>query len=208
MLRASSVGLRRILYVMPPPCIIAAENLVKEYDGVRALDRATFQVESGDLFALVGPNGAGKTTLLRLLTDILKPDSGHLQLFGDKDLRQAVGRVGYMPEERGLYKNQSALETVAYFAELRGIPRRETKRVAQEALDRVGMGGHSKRKVEELSKGMSQRVQFAATIAHDPELLILDEPFSGSFWKCTRPARQYFFRHITWNTRKSSARNC
>jgi ABC-2 type transport system ATP-binding protein len=162
---------------MPP--IISADNLVKEYDGVRALDRATFDLEQGDLFALVGPNGAGKTTLLRLLTDILKPDSGTLRLFGSADLRGSVSRVGYMPEERGLYKNQSALDTVGYFAELRGIPRRDAKRAAQQALDRVGMGGHAKRKVEELSKGMSQRVQFAATIAHDPDLLILDEPFSG-----------------------------
>jgi ABC-2 type transport system ATP-binding protein len=159
--------------------VISADKLTKHYDGVRALDGASFDVEAGDLFALVGPNGAGKTTLLRLLTDILKPDTGSLSLFGDTDLRSSVRRVGYMPEERGLYKAQSSLETVSYFCELRGVPRSEARDRAQQALDRVGMGGHAKRKLEELSKGMSQRVQFAATIAHDPDLLILDEPFSG-----------------------------
>src|SRR2546421_1484396 len=101
--------------------LIVAADVVKQYDGVRALDSVSFSVESGEVFALVGPNGAGKTTLLRLLTDILRPDSGSLRLFGSPDLRSVAPRVGYMPEERGLYKNQTVLDTVAYFGQLRGL---------------------------------------------------------------------------------------
>jgi len=159
--------------------VIEAEGVVKEYDGVRALDTVSFTVGAGEVFALVGPNGAGKTTLLRLLTDILRPDSGALKLFGLTRLRDVLGQVGYMPEERGLYRSLTPLETVGYFARLKGMGAREAKRAAEAALEAVGMLGHAKRKVEELSKGMSQRVQFAATIAHRPRLLILDEPFSG-----------------------------
>jgi ABC-2 type transport system ATP-binding protein len=159
--------------------VIEADGLVKQYDGVRALDSVSFAVGEGEVFALVGPNGAGKTTLLRLLTDILRPDAGTLMLLGHKRLREVLGRIGYMPEERGLYKALSPLETVSYFAQLKGMRGPEAKAAAERALEAVGMIGHAKRKLEELSKGMSQRVQFAATIAHDPQLLILDEPFSG-----------------------------
>lgn len=159
--------------------IIEAVEVVKQYDGVRALDNVSFSVSPGEIFALVGPNGAGKTTLLRLLTDILRPDSGTLKLFGNPDLRRVLERIGYMPEERGLYKAQTPIETVAYLARLKGLRSREAKQAAESALEAVGMIGHAKRRLEELSKGMAQRVQFAATIAHRPPLLILDEPFSG-----------------------------
>jgi ABC-2 type transport system ATP-binding protein len=159
--------------------VIEAEGVVKHYDGVRALDGVSFTVGAGEVFALVGPNGAGKTTLLRLLTDILRPDAGELRLFGQARLRYVLGQVGYMPEERGLYRTLSPLETVAYFAQLKGMGAREAKRAAEEALEAVGMAGHARRKLEELSKGMSQRVQFAATLAHRPPLLLMDEPFSG-----------------------------
>jgi len=159
--------------------VIQAEGVMKEYDGVRALENVSFEVGAGEVFGLVGPNGAGKTTLLRILTDILRPDSGTLRLFGQTALRAVMEWIGYMPEERGLYKSLTPLETVGYFARLKGLPAREARRAAEEALDRVGMLGHARRKLEELSKGMSQRVQFAATIAHRPRLLILDEPFSG-----------------------------
>jgi ABC-2 type transport system ATP-binding protein len=159
--------------------IIETEGLTKHYEGVTALRDVTFGVEEGDVFALVGPNGAGKTTLLRLLTGILSPDAGEARLFGDPEVRHKMDFVGYMPEERGLYKAATALETVAYFASLKGVPAREAKSAARDALQRVGMLAHAGRKLEELSKGMSQRVQFAATIAHRPRLLILDEPFSG-----------------------------
>lgn len=159
--------------------VIQAESVVKEYDGVCALNAVSFEVGAGEVFGLVGPNGAGKTTLLRILTDILHPDSGILRLFERTNLRAVMDQVGYMPEERGLYRSQTPLETVGYFARLKGMPARQAHRAAEEALERVGMLGHARRKLEELSKGMSQRVQFAATIAHRPRLLILDEPFSG-----------------------------
>ncbi len=159
--------------------IIEAQGLVKEYDGVRALDDVSFAVGQGEVFGLVGPNGAGKTTLLRMLTDILRPDTGVLRLFGDLQPAQAKHAIGYMPEERGLYKNLTPLEVVAYFAELRGMSRRQARQAARDALEAVGMLGHGARKLGELSKGMAQRVQFAATIAHRPRLLVLDEPFTG-----------------------------
>src|SRR5262249_40005774 len=138
-----------------------AENVVKRYDGVTALDGISFDVRRGEVFALVGPNGAGKTTLLRLLTDILRPDSGSLSLFGDTSLRSVMSRVGYMPEERGLYKSQSAFETVGYLARLKGVPKRDSRQAAEAAIEAVGMTGHARRKLEELSKGMAQRIQLA-----------------------------------------------
>jgi ABC-2 type transport system ATP-binding protein len=159
--------------------VIESDGIVKQYDGVRALDAVSFAVGKGEVFALVGPNGAGKTTLLRLLTEILRPDEGTLRLFGTTRLRDVLGQIGYMPEERGLYKALSPLDTVTYFARLKGLGGKEARAAAERALEAVGMMGHARRKLEELSKGMSQRVQFAATIAHDPQLLILDEPFSG-----------------------------
>jgi ABC-2 type transport system ATP-binding protein len=159
--------------------IIEAEGLDKRYDGVRALDRVSFTVGRGEVFALVGPNGAGKTTLLRMLTGILRQDAGTLKLFGSADPVEARPHVGYMPEERGLYKGLTPLETVAYFGQLRGLSWAEARKAAEGALEAVGMLGHGKRKIEELSKGMAQRVQFAATIVHRPRLLVLDEPFTG-----------------------------
>ena len=159
--------------------VIEGRNLVKQYEGVRALDDVSFEVREGEIFALVGPNGAGKTTLLRILTDILRPDSGSLRILGRDNLREVLGQIGYLPEERGLYKSLTPLETVSYFAQLKGIPSREARPAAEKALEIVGMLGHGKRKLEELSKGMAQRVQFAATLVHEPSLLIMDEPFSG-----------------------------
>ncbi len=158
---------------------IEAEGVTKEYDGVRALDRVSFHVGQGQLFALVGPNGAGKTTLLRLLTGILKPDAGDLRVLGSSTILDVLPQVGYMPEERGLYRGLTPEETVTYFARLRGVPASAAKRAASEALEAVGMAKHARRKLEELSKGMAQRVQLAATIVHRPSLLVLDEPFTG-----------------------------
>lgn len=159
--------------------VIETEGLVKRYNGVTALDEVGFSVGAGEAFALVGPNGAGKTTLLRLLTHILTPDAGVLRLFGEERLRRVLGRVGYMPEERGLYKTLTPMECVTFFARLKGLGAEAAARGARAALDAVGMLGHARRRMEELSKGMAQRVQFAATMAHGPDLLILDEPFSG-----------------------------
>lgn len=159
--------------------VIEAQALTKEYDGVRALDRVSFRVEQGQLFALVGPNGAGKTTLLRLLTGILRPDAGTLTVLGSSTIRDVLPRIGYMPEERGLYRGLTPEETVAYFARLRGLAPAAARRATAQALEDVGMARHARRKLEELSKGMAQRVQLAATIVHQPDLLVLDEPFSG-----------------------------
>jgi len=159
--------------------VIEAVGVAKDYDGVRALEGVSFTVEPGEVFALLGPNGAGKTTLLRLLTSILSSDLGTVRLFGQADLRKQLGRIGYMPEERGLYRQLTPLETVAYFARLKGLSRTQARQGALEALTIVGMQAHARRRLDELSKGMAQRVQFAAALGHAPDLLILDEPFSG-----------------------------
>ena len=159
--------------------VVEVRGVTRRFGSATALDGVSLSVEAGRVFGLLGPNGAGKTTLMRILTDILSPDSGEVLLFGSPDLRAASPRVGYMPEERGLYKGQTALDTVSYFARLRSMSDSAARSAALTALEEVGMAEHARKKLEELSKGMSQRVQFAATIAHRPELLILDEPLSG-----------------------------
>src|SRR5438105_7837109 len=111
--------------------VIDAEGLVKQYEGVRALDNVSFRVDEGDVFALVGPNGAGKTTLLRILTDILRPDSGRLTILGSSTFREILGKIGYLPEERGLYKALSPLETVSYFAQLKGLSASDARKGAE-----------------------------------------------------------------------------
>ncbi len=174
--------------------VIEADSLTKQYDGVRALDGVSFEVREGEVFALVGPNGAGKTTLLRILTDILRPDSGRLRILGRESIRDVLGQIGYLPEERGLYKSLSPLETVSYFARLKGLSTASAKAAAERALEMVGMLSHARRKLEELSKGMAQRVQLAATLAHGPKLLILDEPLSGLDPVSARALQDVIFR--------------
>src|SRR5688500_190059 len=174
--------------------VIEADSLTKQYDGVRALDGVSFEVNEGEVFALVGPNGAGKTTLLRILTDILRPDSGALRILGRERIRDVLGQIGYLPEERGLYKSLSPLQTVSYFARLKGLSPADARTSAENALDSVGMLPHARRKLEELSKGMAQRVQFAATLAHRPKLLILDEPLSGLDPVSARALQDVIFR--------------
>lgn len=159
--------------------MIQVENLVKHYGDVRAVDGVSFTVGRGEVFGLLGPNGAGKTTTIRTMMDIIKPDSGSIQLMGQPVTEASKSRIGYLPEERGLYKNFRLLECLTYMGALKGLSRGESKERSLALLDRVGLTDYAGRKTKELSKGMTQKAQFLAAIVHDPDLLILDEPFQG-----------------------------
>ncbi|MCL4393615.1 MAG: ATP-binding cassette domain-containing protein, partial [Chloroflexi bacterium] len=157
---------------------IEVEQLRKTFSSVVAVDALSFKVNRGEIFGLLGPNGAGKTTTIRILMDIIKPDSGRAYVLGGTP-GTARERVGYLPEERGLYRGLRLDETLVYLGKLKGMPTALARRRALELLERVELGEWSKRKVQELSRGMQQKLQIAASIVHDPDLVILDEPFQG-----------------------------
>jgi ABC-2 type transport system ATP-binding protein len=161
-----------------PQTMLETENLVKRYDGFTAVDDLSFEVYQGDIFGLLGPNGAGKTTAIRTIMDIFKPDEGTIRVLGHPPgvVRR---RVGYLPEERGLYQDLKVLDVLVYLAELKGTARATARERATMWLGRVELGDWAKRKVKDLSRGMQQKLQFVASVVHDPELLILDEPFQG-----------------------------
>ncbi|OFX02533.1 MAG: hypothetical protein A3E78_02375 [Alphaproteobacteria bacterium RIFCSPHIGHO2_12_FULL_63_12] len=158
---------------------LALENVVKSFGAFRAVDDLSFSVNRGEIFGFLGPNGAGKTTTLRMILDIIPPTSGRITVLGSASAIPVRRRIGYLPEERGLYRKMKAADTIAYFASLRGVPQQEAKSRALALLDQFGLGDFARAKNESLSKGMAQKVQLLATIAHEPELLILDEPFTG-----------------------------
>ncbi len=158
--------------------VILVEDLVKHYDDVVAVDQLSFEVERGELFGLLGPNGAGKTTTIRIVMDILQPDAGRVRILGQRP-GEAKERVGYLPEERGLYRDVKVLDMLVYLAELKGVSRAMARDRAQGLLERIRLDDWADRKVKDLSRGMQQRLQFIASLVHDPDLLILDEPFQG-----------------------------
>ena len=139
----------------------------------------SFTVEPGQIVGFLGPNGAGKTTTLRMALGLIKPDTGTVKLFGDVPGENAFGRVGFLPEERGLYKKQTAREAIAHMARLNGLKKKQAFTLADDLLERYGLGEAKRKKNKDMSKGMAQKVQLLAAIAHDPEFHILDEPFSG-----------------------------
>ena len=159
--------------------MLACENIVKRYGDHLALDGVSMEVPTGKVFGLLGPNGAGKTTLIRIITRITGPDSGRVLFEGRPMTDDDVVRMGYLPEERGLYKKMKVGEQALYLARLKGMPKAEAHKRLKERFDQWDMGGWWNKKVEELSKGMAQKVQFITTVLHGPRLLILDEPFSG-----------------------------
>jgi len=161
------------------PQAVAFEGVEKRFGDVVALRGVSFDVQQGEVFGLLGPNGAGKTTLMRILMDILRADSGGVTLLGAPHRRQTLDRVGYLPEERGLYTKQPVLEVMTYFGSLKGLSRAEARRRGRVWLERIGLAETAAWRVERLSKGMSQKVQIAAALLHDPELCVLDEPSSG-----------------------------
>ncbi len=160
--------------------VLEVRGISKTFSGHVAVTDLSLTVPKGAVYGLLGPNGAGKTTSIRMIMNITIPDVGTVRLFGD-DLggRHHSARIGYLPEERGLYKKMKVRDMLVFLAEVKGVARAAAAAKADQWLDRLGLGEWSRRKVEELSKGMSQKVQFIATMLHEPELLILDEPFSG-----------------------------
>jgi ABC-2 type transport system ATP-binding protein len=161
-----------------PPKMLEVNNLVKRYDNFNAVDDLSFEVYQGDVFGLLGPNGAGKTTTIRTIMDILKPDAGTVSVLGQPP-GAARSRIGYLPEERGLYRDLKVLDVLIYLAELKGTSRATAHQRALTWLERVELADWAERKVKDLSRGMQQKLQFVASLVHDPELLILDEPFQG-----------------------------
>ena len=160
--------------------LLRVHELVKRYDGLTAVAGASFEARAGEIFGLLGPNGAGKTTTIRMIMGIIRPDAGRIEFFFDgKPGPLNKERIGYLPEERGLYEDAKVLDTLVYFAELKGIAPREARRRALAWLERLDLGEWAHCKIEKLSKGMQQKVQLVAAILHEPALVVLDEPFAG-----------------------------
>lgn len=159
--------------------VLRVENIQKEYAGHKALDDISISTKKGEIFGLLGPNGAGKTTLIRIINQIIGPDKGKVYLDGKLIQRDDIGKIGYLPEERGLYKKMKVYDQVLYFARLKGLSKHEAKKRINVWFEKFEITSWYNKKVEELSKGMAQKIQFISTVLHEPELLILDEPFSG-----------------------------
>ena len=158
---------------------VQINNVAKRFGKTEAVKDVSFNVEAGEIFGLLGPNGAGKTTTIRMMMDIFKPDAGSINLFGGPLDMAKKQRIGYLPEERGLYKDQKLEPTLIYFATLKGVDEKTARRRLDEWLERLDLAEHRQKKVQELSKGMQQKAQIIATLLHDPDLVVIDEPFSG-----------------------------
>jgi ABC-2 type transport system ATP-binding protein len=155
------------------------DNISKSFGSLCAVSGLSATVPTGTICGLLGPNGAGKTTTLRMILDILRPDSGRLSVLGHPTAAEVRHRIGYMPEERGLYRKMTVLGVLEYFAIVKGLDRSQATAAARRWLERVGLADRGRQKVEELSRGLHQKLQFAVTVVNDPEVVILDEPFSG-----------------------------
>lgn len=158
---------------------IALHQVSKSFGENRAVDDLSVRVPAGSIYGFLGPNGAGKTTTIRMIMNIIRPDSGRIELFGDGSARQAKNRIGYMPEERGLYRKMTVRRVLAYFGAIKGLNAEQSAHRVSQWLERVDLANWADKKVEELSRGMQQKLQFAVTAINNPELLILDEPFAG-----------------------------
>ena len=165
---------RRSTYKM-----LILNNLTKRFNGVQAVQNISFKVERGDVYGFLGPNGAGKTTTIRMIMGIIQPDSGLIHLNGENINSKGRKNLGYLPEDRGLYQKQKLKEILIYFGMLRGLSSLEAKKRTSMWLERFELGNQGTRKVEELSKGNQQKIQFIISLLHDPDLIILDEPFTG-----------------------------
>jgi len=158
---------------------VTLENVCKSFGRVHAVDNLSVKVPAGSVYGFLGPNGAGKTTTLRMIMNIIRPDSGRIEILGDGQIEQVKNRIGYMPEERGLYRKMTARKVLAYFGAIKGLNEKEIVYRVPHWLESIGLSDWADKKVEELSRGMHQKLQFAVTVINDPDLVILDEPFSG-----------------------------
>ena len=162
-----------------PDHVLRLDRVVKRFSGHTAVRGLSMSVPAGGIFGLLGPNGAGKTTTIRMIMNILTPDEGTITLFGQPASRALSDRIGFLPEERGLYRKMEVLEHLAFLGETKGLRRRDARDRARRWLERLGLADWARHRVEDLSKGMQQKAQFIGTLLHDPELIVLDEPFSG-----------------------------
>lgn len=158
---------------------VLLNNICKSFGDVQAVNNLSVKVPTGSIYGFLGPNGAGKTTTLRMIMNIIRPDSGNIEIFGNSSVEQAKARIGYMPEERGLYRKMTASKALAFFGAIKGMSSNQLSRRVPQLLQRVDLADRANKKVEELSRGMHQKLQFAVTAINEPELLILDEPFAG-----------------------------
>ncbi len=159
--------------------MLTVKNIVKQYSNHRALDNVSLSIPKGSIFGLLGPNGAGKTSLIRIINQITAPDSGEIIFDGEPLQAKHIARIGYLPEERGLYKKMKIGEQLLYLSQLKGLSKQEAIHKIRYWFEKLQIESWWDKKVEDLSKGMQQKVQFVATVVHEPELIILDEPFSG-----------------------------
>jgi len=159
--------------------VVNIEQVSKSFGSVRAVRELDLVVPAGCIYGVLGPNGAGKTTAIRMMMDIIAPDTGRIEVFGSDDLSVVKARIGYLPEERGLYRKMRVGDTLRYLGSIKDVSGARLKRIVPERLDQVGLGNWASARVEELSKGMQQKLQFLAATICDPQLLILDEPFAG-----------------------------
>jgi len=154
-------------------------GVTKVFDSFKAVDAISLEIERGTIYGFLGPNGAGKTTTIRMMLGIILPDAGSVELFGERLGAFHKDRIGYLPEERGLYRKMKVIDLLAFFGEIKSLRRIDARRKGMEWLERLNLSEVAVKKVEELSKGMQQKVQFISTVLHEPELVVLDEPFSG-----------------------------
>ena len=158
---------------------VSVDHVAKSFGKTMAVDDVSFEVKPGEIFGLLGPNGAGKTTTIRMILDIFKPDHGTISVLGGKMTDAKKEQIGYLPEERGLYKDVKVEDVVLYLAELKGMSRKTARARAAQYFEQLDLGAHKSKKVADLSKGMQQKVQVNTTLIHHPDLIIIDEPFSG-----------------------------
>jgi len=158
---------------------VEINHIVKSYGNKKVVNDLSFTVNQGEIFGLIGPNGAGKTTTIRIMMDIIKPDSGEVRILGETLHEATKNRIGYLPEERGMHRKLKVIDSIVYLASLKGMNRESAEDKARELLQRVDMLRHKDKRIEELSRGMAQIIQFLVTIIHGPQLIILDEPFAN-----------------------------
>jgi ABC-2 type transport system ATP-binding protein len=158
---------------------VEVKNISKSFTDRLIVSQVSFSVSGGEILGLIGPNGAGKTTCIRMIMDVIKPDSGEVMVLGQKFNDNLKNQIGYLPEERGLYKRNRIMDVIVYLATLKGMDARQAGRLAETWLTRVNLAPHKNKKIDELSHGMAQLIQLVVTVIHDPRVIILDEPFNG-----------------------------
>jgi ABC-2 type transport system ATP-binding protein len=158
---------------------VILENVSKRFGQTQAADNVSFHVEPGEIFGLLGPNGAGKTTTIRMMLDIMRPDDGRVTIFGGPMTEEKKNKIGYLPEERGLYADQKLMDVILYLASLKGMDKKTAVATSETYLKQLDLWAHRDKKMSALSRGMHQKAQFIVTVLHDPDLIIVDEPFSG-----------------------------